>query len=493
MAKTTLRQHFGNLVKDSFVYGLGNAFLKILGLLTVPIFTRVFLPADYGVISLVAMIISFLSLLLIFGMDSATARSYYEYKKHQDKNQIISSSFWFLVIWAVLFLTICGLFTNQFSLIAFRTSQYRLLFILAFGTAFLTLLINFAKNILRLEFKAKLFTTVVIVNGLLVTGLNIFFVVALKFGLLGYFVGGLLGTVTSFILAIVLIRKRLILQISWPKLKRMLLFGSMLVPTSVAYFVFDLSDRFFISRYNSLTELGLYALAINVSSLIVFFSSALGQAWSPYIMKIYFESKTTYKKLVSQALIYFLVFFFSLSLLLVLFTPELLRIFTTESYFGAARAVGPLAVAMVFLATTQISILGITISEKTKYLALFAGIAALVNIGLNFLLIPRYGMVGAAWATAISYLILTLSYFYRSQKLIPLAFNLRKIFSISIVGLFLILVIPGLIHFATLTNITLKSLTFVIFLIMLYLLGVFERQDLLFMKRFLLRFVKKTT
>src|SRR3990167_8617980 len=134
MKKISLEKHFIGLSKDSLIYGLGNAVLKILALLTAPIFTRIFLPADYGIISLIASIISFLSLLLIFGMDSALFVSFYEYKKEQ--KVVISSGFWFLVGWSLVLISIAIMFAGRTSQLIFETPAYQTLFILAFATAF---------------------------------------------------------------------------------------------------------------------------------------------------------------------------------------------------------------------------------------------------------------------------------------------------------------------------------------------------------------------
>src|SRR3972149_9408829 len=139
MSKISLEKHFSGLAKDSLIYGLGNAVLKILALLTAPIFTRIFVPADYGIISLIASIISFLSLLLIFGMDSALFVSFYEYKKEQ--KVVISSGFWFLVGWSLVLIAVAMGFASLASELIFKTPVYQTLFILAFATAFLTLLI----------------------------------------------------------------------------------------------------------------------------------------------------------------------------------------------------------------------------------------------------------------------------------------------------------------------------------------------------------------
>ncbi|MEK7142620.1 MAG: flippase [Patescibacteria group bacterium] len=489
MAKISLEKYFVGLGKDSLIYGLGNALLKVLALITAPIFTRIFVPAEYGIISLIASIISFLSLLLIFGMDSAIPVSFYEYKK--ERKIIISSGFWFLLVWGIILVGLGQVLAGKISFLVFHNSSYNVLLIIAFWTAFLTLLINLCKAVFRLEFRAKTFALIAGLQAILTVGLMILFVAYFRLSLTGYFLGGLLGAGASLILAISLIRNNLSLTLSWRRLKEMIVYGSMIVPASVAFFVFDLSDRFFLNHYRDLTELGLYSIGINIASLILFFSVAIGQAWSPFILKIYFQSKKIFHEFVPRTFTYYLIFFFVLAVGLTLFGEEILRIFTTEKFYPAARVIGPLALAMVFSASLQVTAMGISISRKTKYFALFSGLAAGLNIILNFFLIPRYGMVGAGFATAFSYLFLTIVYFFQSQRFIYLKIAWQKIFKLVLLAVSLILLLPFSWQFDFWGNLSLKIGEFLLFLVLLYFLGIIEKNELSYLKMTVLRFKSK--
>lgn len=492
MPKTSLKQYFIGLSKDSVVYGFGNAILKILALLTAPIFTRVFLPADYGIINLITSITYFLSLLLIFGMDAATSVSYYQYGK--EKKTIVSTAFWFLAIWGVVLVGLASLFSRQFSHLSFHTNSYYLLFLIAFATAFFTLLVSFAKLIFRLEFQAKTFAFIAIFQAIISTALMIILVVVLKYGLAGYLGGTLIGTFASFILAFgcILYRKTIIFKFNLTRLKEMLAYGVMMVPTALSFYVFDLSDRYFINHYWNLTELGLYSIAINIASLLTFFSIALGQAWTPYILKLYYDKKKVFNQFVPRIFIYYLVLFFSLAIFVTIFGQEILRIFTTPRYYDSFRAIGPMAIAFTFGATLQITVLGMTIARKTKFMAFYAGLTALINIGLNFLLIPKFGMVGAAWATAISYFFLTVSYLFTSQKFIYIKLPWQKIFKLVLLSVVAIVFSPYLWQANFYVNLAIKIAELISFCFLLYFLGIIERSEIRNLKSLgLLKILKK--
>ncbi len=477
MKPISLKNYFIGLSKDSVVYGFGNAILRILAVITAPIFTRVFAPSDYGIINLIISITYFLSLLLIFGMDAATSVSFYQYGK--EKKTIVSTAFWFLAIWGIVLVGTFSIFAKQFSLLSFGTTSYFLLFLIAFLTAYFTLLISFAKLLFRLEFQAKTFALVAIFQALVTTALTVLLVVVFKKGLVGYLGGTLIGTFASFLLTSIYIlsRKMIALKFNVRRLKEMLAYGVMMVPTALSFYVFDLSDRYFINHYWNLTELGLYSIAINIGGLLTFFSVALGQAWTPYVLKLYYQERKVFEQFVPKIFLYYLIFFFSLAVAVTVFGQEILRLLTTEGYYGSFRAIGPMAIAFTFSATLQITVLGITISRRTKYMALFAGLAALVNIALNFLLIPKYGMVGAAWATAGSYFLLSLLYLYTSQKLIYLKLPWQKIFKLVLLSVVAIITFPLAWKYGFKLNLVAKIGEFVGFFVILYFLGILERYE----------------
>lgn len=476
MKKISLEKHFLSLFRDSAIYGLGNIILRVFALATTPIITRIFAPAEYGIISLIVSTTSFLGLIMIFGMDSATALSFYEYKR--ERKLVVSSGFWFLLFWSMVVITLATIFSGPITDFFLKSRIYTNLLIIGFVTSIFTLLTNYAQTVLRLEFKAKTFAIIAVVNAVLATGLIILFIVSFHLGLKGYFLGSLLGTFLGFVLAITLIRENILFKISKKRLFEMIVYGSMLVPASISTYIFDLSDRFFVSHYWNLQELGLYSMAFNLTAMISFFAVAIGRAWAPFITKIYFDRKSIYKHFVSRSFAYYLIFFSIMAVLVCTFSLEVLRIFTTEKFFGATRAIPPLAIAAIFSATIQITTLGISILRKTKYLAYYTIITAVLNTFFNFLLIPKYGMVGAGWSTAISYLFLTGAYFVTSQKLIYFSVDWPKIIKLTILTGLAIFIFPLSWHFSFWINLIIKITEVGLYLILLYLSGVIQKSEL---------------
>lgn len=474
-----LSKYIKQLSKDTLIYGLGDAFLKFLAFLTVPVYTRIFNPSDYGILSLIAAIIAFFSLFLDLGMSPALQRSYFDSSDAKRRKKIISTAFWFLFIWGFSFSLLIILLAKRISFWFFDSSDYSLILILAFLSTFLTVFINLAKDLARLKFQPWLFNRFVLLNGISSAVFSLILVFYFKIGILGFFLGGLAGTILTIIFAWQLIKNFIIFVFSRLELKKMFSYGIMLVPTAVAYYIFDLSDRFFLARMSTLHELGLYSLAVNISGIMMFFATALAQAWSPFALKLYAEEKDVYKKMYSRMMNYVMISFSFLSILIVLFNSEILKIITTPEYYEARKAIMFLVISMLAYASTQVTLLGIAIERKTKYVALSAGIAALVNILLNIVFIPKLGMVGAALATALSYIVLATMYYFISQKLHPISYDLTKITKILILTLFIF----GISSFIS-PGIFLKIGLIVIFLSFLLLFKIFEPGEILFIKQF---------
>jgi O-antigen/teichoic acid export membrane protein len=166
-----------------------------------------------------------------------------------------------------------------------------------------------------------------------------------------------------------------------------------------------------------------------------------------------------------------------MAIVLTIFISELLHLFTTAEYYSAAIAVGPLCFSVIALATMQVTGLGISLSRKTQYFPISAGIAAAVNVALNVLLIPLWGILGAAVATAASYTVLTICYLIFSQRLYPFKYDVQAIIKITMIGVaFLSIIIFFIINNIAL-NLIIKFGCVFLFIGALIALRVFDQEE----------------
>lgn len=426
-----MKKDLCQLVKDVVVYGSGDIVSKSVYFLTLPILTRVFTTEEYGIWSFINTGIGLLSAILIVGGDSAYSKYFFEAKNFEEKQIVTSTWFGFLAFWSVGIVIFSLPFTSLFSVWSFNTEKHQWLLLLALITAPLNIMNSMCGQALRNQFQSSLFTALNIITTIVMIGFSLFALIILKLGLYGVLGANLIANLIILPIRVWTIRQLICKRFSKNLLKHLLAFGIPLVPTSLAYWVFTSSDRFVLGKLSTLSQLGLYTVASTIISGLNLALGAFGQAWSPYAFKIYEEDPKNAKKIFGEVLVYILIIFGMLCVGVSIFSNEILRIMASPVYFPAAVAIGPLALGFVGYASTQITSAGISLTKQTQYFAIFSWIAACLNLGLNLIFIPKWGMIAASWTTAISYVFLTIAYGLTSQKLWPIYYDKEKIMKIS--------------------------------------------------------------
>ncbi|MBI4175148.1 oligosaccharide flippase family protein, partial [Candidatus Berkelbacteria bacterium] len=267
----------GSLAKDVAIYGLGDAVLRGLSVIAVPIFTRIFTPDDYGVISLLVAFGSLFGLLHDAGMASAAQRHYFDHQTTTDRYRATTTAFWFVAIWGMILVLLGLLLGNRLATGLLNRPDATPLIWLVIGTSFLAVIAQLVRSYFRLTFRPWPFAVTALVSGIAMIGFSVLFVLRGD-GLMGYFWGGFLGMFLGLIPTLWLGRTFLRGAVAHEDLRAMLFYGVPLVPAALASFVFDLSDRFFLARLTDFHEVGLYAVGYSVVSLLSLMIGAFAQA-----------------------------------------------------------------------------------------------------------------------------------------------------------------------------------------------------------------------
>lgn len=418
---------FKRIAKDIAVYGFADILLKAVSFLTLPIYTRVFAPEEYGLWSLVLAATGIFSAVLGLGGDSAYSRYYFEAKTDDERRELTSTWLLFLAGWSAAVTLLCVLGSGMLSRWILDNPEHGWLITLALLAVPVGLINSICGQVLRNQFRASSFAALNVVTTLLTIGLGLGAVLWLRMGIAGLLAGALAALVVMLPVRLYTIRDMLRPAFSGARLRNLLAYGVPLVPTSLAYWVFASSDRLMLAKLATMDQVGLYAVANSATSVLAFANSALGQAWSPHAVMAYEQEPERAPHLYGQVMTWLLAVFGLLTVGITAFAPEMLRLLTTPPFFAAASAVGPLALGYMAYASTQITASGISLTKRTGFFALYAWIAALLNIALNLWSIPRWGMIGAAWSTTAAYLFLTVAYLATSQRLWAVVYELRKV------------------------------------------------------------------
>lgn len=419
---------FRAVFKDIFIYGGGDALARASGLVTLPVYTRLLSPRDYGVLGFVLSAQVLFTSLLSVGSDSAYARFFFQQDTLAGRQTLTSTWFAFLAAWSFVLTAILLPFSGAISRAAFDTTHYRLVVIFALLATPVILMNNMFAQVLRNEFRARLFTILNIATVLLTAACGVT-AVAVGLGVNGIIGGMLVAALVLLPVRIWTARHMLRWSMSRPLLRELIRFGAPLLPASMAYWVFELSDRIVLGKLSSLSEVGLYTVAIAITSGLALLVGALGQAWAPHSLHVYERRTDDAPAYFGQMLTYILAGFGLVSVLVTAFAPELVSVLAPPRYHRAAAAVAPLALSFVAYASVQVTSISITITKKTEWLLVLAWIAAIVNLVLNLVFVPSGGMLASAWATLASYVCLTLGYLVVSQRLMPIAYERGRAFT----------------------------------------------------------------
>jgi O-antigen/teichoic acid export membrane protein len=312
------------------------------------------------------------------------------------------------------------------------------LFMLAFLAAPLSLMNRICSQILRNQYRSKAFTLLNVLSTGLVIALSVLATVGLGLGVAGVLLGTFLAEVISLPIRLWVVRRALGRRASVGTLRNLLTYGLPLVPTSLAYWVFLTSDRLILGMVSTLDQLGFYSVASTIVATITMFSSAFGQAWTPHAVEMFETDRANAARQIGQVATYLLAGFGLLAVAVTVFRVELVSLLADPSYLPATVAIAPLAIAIVALASTHVTAIGISLAKRTSYLAACAATAAALNVVLNLLLDGSFGLLGAAWATAATYTTLTLMYLLASQRLWPVQYEVRRASAVlAVAGLFL--------------------------------------------------------
>jgi O-antigen/teichoic acid export membrane protein len=413
------------LSRDILVYGVGEVAVKAFGLITLPIYTRIFSPDEYGTLSVVLTVAGFVLALVALGGDSAFIRYFLAAPSIGERRTITSTWIGFLGVWSAVATILLLPFSGAIARLASGSESVGGLIAIALLLTPVRLINLMCAQLLRNEFRATQYIVLNVMSLALMVAGSVAGAVVLDLGVEGILLGTLAGELLMLPVRIWTSRHMLRWSFSAATLGRLLRYGVPLVPTSLAYWVFTTSDRVLLSNLSTLEQVGLYSVAAAVVNLANIAILALGQGWNPHAIYAYEADKESAGRLFARMFTYILAGFGLLAVGLTVFADELIAIFAGSDYAGASAAVLPLAVGMLAYATTHVTAGGISLVGRTTYLALYSWMAAVINIVLNVLLIPPFGMVGAAWATAAAYVSLTTGYGITSYRLWAFDYDIR--------------------------------------------------------------------
>ncbi len=432
-----MKEHLKKLTGESIVYGLGTAAGRGLQMLLVPVFTRVFAPEAYGVIDLLGMVGAIAALLVVMGTDAALARFFYDAMDSEARRVMISSSaLWRVGVCSTVALGL-WLLAPAFSVFLLDSPDYAKYVRLTALTIPFTAFFMFQNDVLRVTFQPWKFIALNLVNTILVGGLSILFVIVWHKGVAGVLYGRLLGDAITAAFGFVLIRLQLVPRFDRVVLRRMLAYGAPLIPVAVAYWVMQYADRWTLAHFRDLATVGIYAVAVKMGAAMMLVIASFQLAWGPFAFARARDPDAG--RLFSRVLTLYVAVAATAALTLGLFAQEALDVLVPGAYARAALPGGLLAFAAVAHGAYYIVALGANLSFRTDLVAWTSLLAAVINVGLNFVLVQQLGIRGVATATLVGFALSTVLLYVWAQRVHPIPFRGLRASALYLAGVSVLL------------------------------------------------------
>jgi O-antigen/teichoic acid export membrane protein len=416
---------------QSAIYGLGGIVSRLIAVFLLPVYTVYLGRVGFGKIETIVALTSVLVIVLRLGITSAFFRFYFDSEDEAHRTLVVRTSFWFTMAMATLGLAIGFAFASPLS----RWLNLDDPWIVRAGFVGLWAQMNYAQMtaLFRVEERPVSFAIASVANVLITIGSTIALVIGAHKGAIGAVVGNFLGTLTVYAVLLGYRRFQLGWQFDRRLLREMNKFGLPLVPAALALWVINLVDRLFINGFKGQGEVGVYSLAVRISSVIIFLMTAFQLAWPAFAYSI--RDDNTARRTYSYVLTYLLFVTCWMSLAIGSLAPWIVHVFDPKHHFGrSAEAVPILCFATAAYSGYSVLAIGIGRMRQTQFNWVVSGAAAVVNIVLNVALIPPYGMMGAAISTVVAYVVLFVGMWLRSRRIYPVPYQWRRIVTLAAVA-----------------------------------------------------------
>lgn len=408
------------LFKNTIIFAVGNFASKFISFFLVPLYTSVLSTSDYGVVDLISTICMVLVPLFSLNISEAIMRFGLDKEnKVDDICKIANKIFILSSLVSIILIPILNFVEsiNDFSIIIY-------LYLISLMGSQIYLCVLKGKE------KLKLYTFGNVLNTFLIALFNIVFLVVFKFGLYGYLVAYVISNFIVMVYAIISSKayKYGVNNINIVLLKKMIKYSVVLIPTTFMWWIMNSSDRIMVTNMISSSANGIYAISYKLPTLISTIIGIFTQAW--LFSAISEKDSDDKEKYTNQIYKYLFIVCIICCLGLFMIIKPFMKIYVSSDFYSAWKYSSFLAIGVVFQSLASFISTSYNVYKDNKGF-LFSGLfGAILNIILNFILIPYFKVYGAAFATCISYIAVFLYRIFDTRKYLVIdIFNWKYILS----------------------------------------------------------------
>lgn len=448
------RDRVKRLFKNTGIYAIGEAGVKILGAILLPILALFLTPAMYGIWSLAQAMFSGLTNIANPAMHASVTRFYFDHEHEPDAQKrfqgTISS---FLLIWSFSLCTIATIVGDWVFDALFDDFAFWPYGALVVWMVFIGVLGVVPKAVWIAAEKSKPFVGVSLLSNAVYLLGSIGLLALAKTGVIGLFLGRMASLIVVAVPMVIYSARHIGLAWSWDDLRSALRFSLPLVPHLLAHWALYMSDRLIITNFYDgldpgavpdrggigdsggeslgLHAVGIYAAAYEFLMVVTLVAGAMNNAWVPLFNRAH--NRPEERAFIARSITYFVLAVAAMSTGAIVLGPSIVRIFMPAKWAFAAGIAPILGLGGLFQGLYFVYVAVLFYYKANRLIPVITVISALANIGLNLLWVPSYGLAGAAWATVVGYVILVVGVRWASGRYPMPDFESKRLVRIAVV------------------------------------------------------------
>lgn len=424
-----------NLFKSVAWYGVGNILVRSVSLILLPLYSNLISTKEFGNYSLLVSVYTIIATIFQFGMSLALNKFYTEEPDDEKKKMIFSTILNAIILLGILLTIGIGFLSVLIVKTIFGSEEFSLLLVFLLVCLFFETINFYIIYLLKIKELPKETVLYSVVGAVVNLSLNILFVFYLKLSIKGIILAQLLSGIILFIVSLRIIKETYLFILDKKVLFTVVIFSFPLFAASMLTAWTNVADRFILNAFMSKEDVGIYSFVYRIALVMNVFVVSFVAAWNPYSVKHYFKNEygSLYGKTLSHLIAGGILLFLSVSFFIdFFFEVKIFGMFVLNPIYKPGIISLPfIMVGYFFNGISAYYAVYPYVSNKTYQLFITDFISLSINILLNFLLIPKYGLLGAAISTAVAFIFGAVYLFLISRNKILINYE-RKEMSLMI-------------------------------------------------------------
>ena len=478
-----------NTIKQSAIYGLSRISAKLISFILLPLLTLNFSVSEYGVYVLTESLWQILWAVFLFGLESGVVRWYLDIKDNITKKRFLFSVAAFLILFNFLLIALIYFTSPWLSKLVYENISYNKFVIYSSLIAAVEAFSFIIFLLLRIEEKAKTYSVLAVTLSLISLILQVYFLQYSDIKLEGIFISKIIAPLLIIVILLPYFIKHIRIGFEKKLLSELLRYSYPVMFATLVITLLNQADKYILGNISNLANVGIYGLAYNISGLINFLViSPFSLAFTVLSWKKLNDENA--KRFYTKTITYLFLSVIFISLIIALFTPHLIKVFTLKTdYWIAAEYVPWIILAMPFYGIHFIGVFSFYVTKKTKYVFYSYLTALIANVVLNIIFIPYFHIYGAAFVNLFSFVLLNIVIFIFSRKNYFFKYEWLKLFKMVFAYTVIILFFTFFKFDNRLIEISLKITAVLVFPFLLYLFRIYELIELNYIKGFFNKYI----